>query len=506
MYMENNKENLCLLTYGELRTFKNNFRNNLLEFLPVLQNYKNTYIFILLDEKKYVRDKYSEYIENICKEFNVKIGFIETMETSSINKQEEKDYCNKLLLQKNDPNKQFPNNFVLNLLYRKYKLIELVEQYCSINKLDISDILYARLFDCIIKQNNPNNDIYLNIKNAHLNKYIYFSPDTTFIGNYNLIKKIMKFDKIYNSDELWNNKDFCVFSYRFDSLLTNNKDTYAPEIQYTANIYFQSINAYNLRYYGPDPNCLDKNLMYEIILDPNRHTQNSNDFIYLNLTAKNIIEIANSLDNEYLKYFSDSGLNDYKQQIGKEHYKLLCAISSQIDNGIIIDIGTHHGNSATALGYNLYKNINNSCSKNILYTFDIKDFRADSCKKFMHDYSVNYSLENVFDYNIRDKYKKILLESKLIMIDIDPHNGILEYELYNWLFENNYKGLILLDDIYLKQGHTANGYESTIQSMEIFWNKIPDKYKLDLTHIGHWSGTGLVSFNFDNNIIQLDTC
>ena len=111
MYMENNKENLCLLTYGELRTFKNNFRNNLLEFLPVLQNYKNTYIFILLDEKKYVRDKYSEYIENICKEFNIKIGFIETMETSSINKQEEKDYCNKLLLQKNDPNKQFPNNF-----------------------------------------------------------------------------------------------------------------------------------------------------------------------------------------------------------------------------------------------------------------------------------------------------------------------------------------------------------------------------------------------------------
>ena len=105
---------------------------------------------------------------------------------------------------------------------------------------------------------------------------------------------------------MWNNKDFCNFSYRFDSILTNNEDTYAPEIQYTANIYFQSINAYNLRYYRLDPNCLDKNLMYEIILDPNRHTNNSNeysnDFINLNLTTKNIIEITNRLDNKYLKY------------------------------------------------------------------------------------------------------------------------------------------------------------------------------------------------------------
>jgi FkbM family methyltransferase len=266
-----NKENLCLLTYGELRTFKNNFRNNLSEFLPILQNYKNTYIFILLDEKNYVRDKYYDYIENICKEFNIKIGFLETMETSNINKQEEKDYCNKLLLQKNNHNKQFPNNFVLNLLYRKYKLIELVEQYCFVNKLDISDILYARVFDCIIKQNIPSNDIYLNIKNTNLENNIYFSPDTTFIGNHKLIKKVIKYDKIYNCDELWNNIGFRNFSYKFDSILTNNKDTYAPEIQYTANIYFQSINAYNLRYYRPDPNCLDKNLMYEIILDPNRH-------------------------------------------------------------------------------------------------------------------------------------------------------------------------------------------------------------------------------------------
>ena len=311
--IELNKENLCLLTYGELRTFKTNFRNNLFELLPILQNYKNTFIFILLDEKKELLEKNYNYIENICKEFDIKIGFIETIETSNFNIQEEIDYCNKLLSQKDDDNKEFPNNFVLNLLYRKYKLIELVEEYCLVNKLYVSDILYARLFDCIIKQNIPNDDIYLNIKNTNFENNIYFSPDTTFIGNYKLIKKTMKFDKIYNSDELWNNEDFCNFSYNFDSILTNNQHTYAPEIQYIANIYFNSINAYNLRYYRPDPNCLDKKLMYEIILDSNRFTNNSNEYsnkysndcINLNLTTRNIIEISNSIDNKYLKYFSN---------------------------------------------------------------------------------------------------------------------------------------------------------------------------------------------------------
>ena len=225
----------------------------------------------------------------------------------------------------------------------------------------------------------------------------------------------------------------------------------------------------------------------------------------LNLTREYIVELNNTIDSTYLDYFNESGLNDYKQKIGSEHYKLLCAISSQISNGIIIDIGTHNGNSAIALGYNLYKNKNNILDRSMLYTFDIKDFKSESFKKFMNNYCVHSSLENIFDYTVREKYKNVLLESELILIDVDPHNGVLEYELYSWLFENNYEGIILFDDIFLEKGHTANNYDSTYQSMKIFWNKIPDKYKLDITHLGHWSGTGLVSFNTNKNIINLDS-
>ena len=511
---DSNNKNLCLLTYGQLRTFKNNFRNNLLELYPVYTEYENVYIFILLDElssnEEVVRTVYKEncdYIENICKEFNIKIGFIQDINNLNY-KQEEMNYCSKLLLQKSDDKKEFPNNFVLNLLYRKYKLIELVEEYCIDHKVAISNILYARLFDVIIKKNISANTILNNLKNTDLRKTIYFSPDTIFFGNHNLIKKSMKFENIYNSDELWNNKDFCNFSHRFDSILTNNKCTYAPEIQYTANMYFQSIDAINLRYYKPDMNCLDANLMYEVILDPNRINSTiydiNNKVFNLNLTSEYILELNNSIDSNYLEYFNKSGVNDYKQKIGGEHYKLLCAISCQINNGIIIDIGTHNGNSAVALGYNLYKNKNNILDRSILYTFDITDLKSEPCKKFMNNYCIHSSLENIFEHTIKDKYKNALLESKLIMIDIDPHNGVLEYELYSWLFENNYKGIILFDDIFLEKGHTANNYQATYQSMKIFWNKIPDKYKLDITHIGHWSGTGLVSFN-TNNIIKLDS-
>ena len=509
--IDSNNKNLCLLTYGQLRTFKNNFRNNLLELYPVYIVYENVYIFILLDEclsqEESVNTKYKEncdYIENICKEFNIKIGFIQDINNLNY-KHEETNYCSKLLLQKSD-DKQFPNDFVLNLLYRKYKLIELVEEYCIDHKVDISDILHCRLFDVIIKKNTSVITIINNFKNTDSRKTIYFSPDTIFFGNHNLIKKIMKFEKIYKTDELWNNKDFCNFSYKFDSILTNNKDTYAPEIQYTANIYFKSVDAINLRYFKPDPNCLDTNLMYEVMLDNNRvNSDIKNELFNLNLTREYILGLNNSIDSTYLEYFNESGLNDYKQKIGSEHYKLLCAISSQICNGIIVDIGTHNGNSAVALGYNLYKNKNNILDRSMLYTFDIKDLKSESFKKFVNNYCIHSSLEDIFDYTIRDKYKNVLLESEIIMIDIDPHNGVLEYELYSWLFENNYEGIILFDDIFLEKGHTANNYDTTYQSIKIFWNKIPDKYKLDITHLGHWSGTGLVSFNTNKNIIKLDS-
>ena len=77
--------------------------------------------------------------------------------------------------------------------------------------------------------------------------------------------------------------------------------------------------------------------------------------------------------------------------------------------------------------------------------------------------------------------------------------------MYEWLKSNNYKGIIVYDDICLKKGMSANGYEYTTTNMIDFWDKIPDKHKINLTSVGHWSGTGLVYFDVDNYKFIIDT-
>jgi hypothetical protein len=89
----------------------------------------------------------------------------------------------------------------------------------------------------------------------------------------------------------------------------------------------------------------------------------------------------------------------------------------------------------------------------------------------------------------------------LIFIDIDPHEGLLELEMYTWLKNNNYKGIIIFDDIHLGRGHmrsTAN------HSMQEFWDKVDPSHSYDLTNVGHWSGTGLVCFDNEKNEIILN--
>jgi hypothetical protein len=69
-------------------------------------------------------------------------------------------------------------------------------------------------------------------------------------------------------------------------------------------------------------------------------------------------------------------------------------------------------------------------------------------------------------------------------MDVDPHNGNMELDMYNYLKKINYKGFVICDDIWYFKEMRDN-----------FWYKIEDEYRYDLTDIGHWSGTGIVTFN-----------
>lgn len=211
----------------------------------------------------------------------------------------------------------------------------------------------------------------------------------------------------------------------------------------------------------------------------------------LDLRRKTIDELTKDFiaDNPRIAVYGD-----VPKLPGDEHYFFLAALGMQMKNKKIIECGTHNGRSTYALYYG-NKKLHN---ENHIITYDIHYFLADG---IFNETTIEYKLENLFDKNVRELNKEHILSSDVIFIDIDPHEGVLEYEMYNWLKENDYQGLILLDDIHLQEGH-MNVF--TGNSMQKFWDKIEDKYKLDLTSVGHYSGTGIVCFHFENYSILMD--
>jgi predicted O-methyltransferase YrrM len=184
--------------------------------------------------------------------------------------------------------------------------------------------------------------------------------------------------------------------------------------------------------------------------------------------------------------------DDMPKAPGKEHYWLLAALSMQVSNKTIIELGTHIGNSAYMLAYGNRKLNNN----NKVITYDI----TDKFKELTDYENIEYKIDDMFDPVVRETNRELLLRSDFIFIDIDPHEGILEYDMYLWLKANNYKGIVIYDDIHLGPGHMG---VTSGNSMKEFWNKVDMQDKIDISSVGHWCGTGLVCFNLENYVIKV---
>jgi Bacterial protein of unknown function (HtrL_YibB) len=154
---------------------------------------------------------------------------------------------------------------------------------------------------------------------------------------------------------------------------------------------------------------------------------------------------------------------------GKQHYRFLAALAATLNGATIIDIGTHMGSSALALATN---------PANQVISFDIHR------KTPLRDLSnVSFELADLWDPVVRKYWEPTLLASSVILLDVDPHNGTMEWDFYCWLKEKQYKGLLICDDIW---------YFKPMR--DEFWFKVPTEEKLDITNLGHWSGTGLIFF------------
>jgi hypothetical protein len=220
--------------------------------------------------------------------------------------------------------------------------------------------------------------------------------------------------------------------------------------------------------------CLNKTSKIKI-----NNLSNYSDLNLNNLIVKKILTVENSvLDSiDLSKYQERRNISKLPEHwffmtSGSEHYRLLCYISSLFNDEIFIDIGTYVGSSALALGYN---------KNNKVISFDIIRQSKDTqgiivnVDESINDENIKFKIGDVFEYD-----KTIILSSPLIFLDT-KHDGIFEEVFYNFLINEKYKGILMLDDINLND------------EMKQFWNKIKNK-KFDISNIGHWSGTGLVVF------------
>jgi hypothetical protein len=160
---------------------------------------------------------------------------------------------------------------------------------------------------------------------------------------------------------------------------------------------------------------------------------------------------------------------EYYAEAGQEHYRLLAWLSLQWNDVDIFDIGTHKGNSSSALAFN---------SNNRVLSFDIDMSKLQNRKSNCFYYTID-----LWNNEARELWKEKILASPLIFLDIDPHEGEMEYNFYLWLLAINYQGLLLLDDIWYFKG-----------MRDKLWYQIANT-KWDLTSMGHWSGSGLVDFS-----------
>jgi hypothetical protein len=161
----------------------------------------------------------------------------------------------------------------------------------------------------------------------------------------------------------------------------------------------------------------------------------------------------------------------------REHYKLLAHLTTLLPPGAtVVDIGTHRGDSALSLSY----------SRHLVDTFDVVDktsSRGNDWNTYKSAFHLSAHIGDLFDLKTREAHRKTLLDSLLIVVDIDPHEGTRELELVEWLRDHDYGGIIVLDDIwYFKQ------------MRDNLWSRIESRFKTDATSLGHWSGTGIVSF------------
>lgn len=192
--------------------------------------------------------------------------------------------------------------------------------------------------------------------------------------------------------------------------------------------------------------------------------------------------ILDNVKNCDLSFVSEFYLDKYERHrinemnVGQEqgeHYKLLYYLTTLMENELILDLGTRDGLSALCLSHN---------KKNNVITYDLNN-KPEELLQYEHKLpNLTFKQMNVFDESL-----EVFKKSKLIFLDLDPHDGIQEKRFMELMESIDYNGIIVADDIVW------------FPNMANWWANIKQR-KYDVTRFGHGSGTGLILFSDNINV------
>jgi len=187
----------------------------------------------------------------------------------------------------------------------------------------------------------------------------------------------------------------------------------------------------------------------------------------------NLSEIKNEnltyVEEFFPEKYSKHKINEMNVGIENgEHYKLLSFFSKIFENEVFLDLGTRDGLSALVLSKN---------QKNKVYTYDLLP-KPSEMKNFEHLIpNCEFKQMNIFDENL-----ETIKSSKVIFLDLDPHDGIQEKRFMEILEQIDYTGIVICDDI------------EWFSAMSQWWSGIKQT-KYNVTKYGHGSGTGIIDFS-----------
>lgn len=271
------KKSIALFCYGQFRSFEKNLEKNLKQ-LDFIISKNNIHVFILSD--KLLKGNYSkENQEKIINTFNKYkcivhfIKYIEDIKEYDKNKEDLIDfsYNNKTITGKG------VSPFVSKLIYRKYLINILKNNYIEKNNIHIDLHFYYRIFDIIIIKNNKQDFIDYNFNKLYKNtNLILGSNECIYIGDKECLDYLFNLGKdfainILYDDTIWDNKDFVNFYINIDYCLGILQHTYSPEIQYAYHIFISKYKYQNIRFDHNNPlNVLNHNTLFHIFHDSNR--------------------------------------------------------------------------------------------------------------------------------------------------------------------------------------------------------------------------------------------